>query len=69
MGSDSLQKALNGQIVVEQYSANLYFSISPYLEKECFKGFLIWKRDYRLKKRITPVEWQSTPSGIDEKPP
>lgn len=44
MISDSLQKALNGQIVAELYSANLYLSMSFYLEKEGFNGFSTWMK-------------------------
>ena len=32
--TENLQKALNGQITAELWSANLYLSMSFYLEKE-----------------------------------
>ncbi len=44
MISKSLEKALNGQIVAEIYSANLYLSMSFYLEKEGFDGFSNWMK-------------------------
>ena len=34
--TENLQKALNGQITAELWSANLYLSMSFYLEKEGF---------------------------------
>ena len=36
--TENLQKALNGQITAELWSANLYLSMSFYLEKEGFSG-------------------------------
>ena len=44
MISNSLEKALNNQIVCEIYSANLYLSMSFYLEKEGFTGFSTWMK-------------------------
>lgn len=44
MISKKLQDALNGQIVAEIYSANLYLSMSFYLEKEGFNGFSAWMK-------------------------
>lgn len=44
MISNTLQEALNGQIVAEIYSANLYLSMSFYLEKEGFDGFAHWMK-------------------------
>ena len=44
MISNSLEKALNNQIVCEIYSANLYLSMSFYLEKEGYTGFSTWMK-------------------------
>ena len=44
MISTTLQEALNGQIVCEIYSANLYLSMSFYFEKEGFDGFSTWMK-------------------------
>ena len=44
MISNSLEKALNNQIVCEIYSANLYLSMSSYLEKEGYTGFSTWMK-------------------------
>ena len=38
--TENLQKALNGQITAELWSANLYLSMSFYLEKEGFSGMV-----------------------------
>lgn len=48
MISKKLQDALNEQIVAEIYSANLYLSMSFYMEKEGFEGFSTW-----MKKQST----------------
>ena len=42
--SKKLQDALNEQIVAEIYSANLYLSMSFYMEKEGFEGFSTWMK-------------------------
>lgn len=39
--TENLQKALNGQITAELWSANLYLSMSFYLEKEGFSGMAL----------------------------
>ncbi|WP_456076691.1 ferritin [Hoylesella timonensis] len=44
MISKELQDALNEQIVAEIYSANLYLSMSFYMEKEGFEGFSTWMK-------------------------
>ncbi|PNP95617.1 ferritin [Hoylesella timonensis] len=44
MISKKLQDALNEQIVAEIYSANLYLSMSFYMEKEGFDGFSTWMK-------------------------
>lgn len=44
MISNTLQEALNGQIASEIYSANVYLSMSFYLEKEGFDGFSNWMK-------------------------
>ncbi len=42
MISEKLQQALNDQISAELWSANLYLSMSFYLEREGFNGFANW---------------------------
>ena len=42
MISDKLQKAINEQIVAEMWSANLYMSMSFYLQKEGYEGCATW---------------------------
>ncbi len=44
MISQKLQDALNGQIVAEMWSANLYLSMSFYFEGEGFTGFANWMK-------------------------
>lgn len=42
--TENLQKALNEQITIELWSANLYLSMSFYLEQEGFSGMAHWMR-------------------------
>jgi len=42
--SKTMQDALNAQINVEQYSAQLYLSMSAHCEGRSFKGFAHWLR-------------------------
>lgn len=42
MISDKLQKAINEQIVAEMWSANLYLSMSFFMQKEGFDGCANW---------------------------
>lgn len=44
MISEKLQKAINEQITAELWSANLYMSMSFYLQKEGFDGFAHWMK-------------------------
>lgn len=44
MISQKLQDALNGQIVAELWSANLYMSMSFYFDREGFSGFANWMK-------------------------
>jgi ferritin len=44
MISEKMQKALNGQINAEYYSAFLYLSMSAYFESKGLKGFANWMR-------------------------
>lgn len=44
MISQKMQDALNGQIVAEMWSANLYLSMSFYFEAEGFTGFANWMK-------------------------
>ena len=49
--TENLQKALNGQITAELWSANLYLSMSFYLEKEGFSGMARWMRKQSAEDR------------------
>ena len=40
--TEKLQNALNEQITAELWSANLYLSMSFYLEREGFSGMARW---------------------------
>lgn len=42
--TEKLQQAMNGQITAELWSANLYLSMSFYLEKEGFPGMASWMK-------------------------
>ena len=44
MISDKLQKAINEQIVAEMWSANLYLSMSFYLQREGYDGCATWMK-------------------------
>ncbi len=44
MISEKLQKAINEQITAEMWSANLYMSMSFYLQREGFDGFAHWMK-------------------------
>lgn len=44
MISEKLQKAMNEQITMEMWSANLYLSMSFYFDKEGYSGFAHWMR-------------------------
>lgn len=66
--NEKLQNALNEQITAELWSANLYLSMSFYLEKEGFSGMADWMRKqsaeetghacaiagYMIKREATP---------------
>lgn len=66
--NENLQNALNEQITAELWSANLYLSMSFYLEKEGFSGMADWMRKqsaeetghacaiagYMIKREATP---------------
>ena len=41
---DKLQKAINEQIVAEMWSANLYLSMSFYLQREGYDGCATWMK-------------------------
>ena len=53
--TENLQKALNGQITAELWSANLYLSMSFYLEKEGFSGMARWMRKQSAEEQDTHV--------------
>lgn len=42
MMTEKLQKVLNEQVTAEMWSANLYLSMSFYLEREGYVGFASW---------------------------
>ncbi|MGN0069048.1 MAG: ferritin [Alloprevotella sp.] len=44
MITEKLQEAINGQIVKEIWSANLYLSMAFYFDKEGFTGFANWMK-------------------------
>ncbi|MDR0989470.1 MAG: ferritin [Prevotellaceae bacterium] len=44
MISEVLQKAINGQITAEMWSANLYLSMAFYLERQGFTGMAHWMK-------------------------
>ena len=44
MMTEKLQKALNEQITAELWSANLYLSMSYYLQRQGFQGFAHWMK-------------------------
>ena len=44
MISDKLQKAINEQIIAEMWSANLYLSMSVFLQKEGYDGCATWMK-------------------------
>lgn len=66
--TEKLQNALNEQITAELWSANLYLSMSFYLQKEGFAGMAHWMRrqsieenehayaiaEYMIKREATP---------------
>ena len=50
MISEKLQEAINGQIVAEIWSANLYLSMAFYFDKEGFSGFSHWMKKQSLEE-------------------
>lgn len=44
MISNKLQDALNGQIVAEMWSSNLYLAMSFYFDREGYTGFASWMK-------------------------
>ncbi|MGM9863527.1 MAG: ferritin [Lepagella sp.] len=50
MISQKMQDALNGQIVAEIWSANLYLSMSFFFEGEGFTGFANWMKKQSLEE-------------------
>ena len=44
MITEKLQNAINDQIIAEMWSANLYLSMSFYLEKEGYDGMAHWMK-------------------------
>ena len=44
MITEKLQNAINDQIIAEMWSANLYLSMSFYLEKEGYDGLSHWMK-------------------------
>ena len=54
MISEKLQKAINEQITAEMWSANLYMSMSFYMQKEGLDGCAVW-----LKKQSEEELWHA----------
>ena len=50
MISEKLQNAINGQIVEEIYSSNLYLSMAFYFDKEGFNGFATWMKKQSMEE-------------------
>jgi len=55
MISETMQKALNGQLNAEMYSAYLYLSMSAYFESKGLKGFANWMR-IQYREEMTHAE-------------
>ena len=55
MMSEKMQKALNGQLNAEMYSAYLYLSMSAYFESIGLKGFANWMR-IQYREEMTHAE-------------
>ena len=74
--TEKLQNALNEQITAELWSANLYLSMSFYLEREGFSGMARWMQKqsaeetghayaiagYMIKREATPKPPTSCPT-------
>lgn len=50
MISEKLVKAINKQIAAEMWSANLYLSMSYYLQKEGYDGFAHWLKKQSIEE-------------------
>ena len=50
MITEKLQKAINDQIAAELWSANLYLSMSFYMEKEGFSGMAAWLKKQSVEE-------------------
>lgn len=50
MITEKLQKAINDQITAELWSANLYLSMSFYMEKEGFSGMASWLKKQSVEE-------------------
>lgn len=50
MISQKLQDAINGQIVAEIWSSNLYLSMAFYFDKEGFSGFSHWMKKQSIEE-------------------
>ena len=71
--TEKLQNALNEQITAELWSANLYLSMSFYLEREGFSGMARWMQkqsaeeighayaiaEYMIKREVTLLKYSS----------
>ncbi len=67
MISQKLQDALNGQIVAEMWSANLYMSMSFYFDREGFEGFANWMKKQSEEERdhaFTMAQYISKRGGV-----
>lgn len=56
MISPTMQDALNAQINVEQYSAQLYLAMSAHCERRSFKGFAHWLKVQAQEETVHAVK-------------
>ncbi len=57
MITERMQKALNGQLNAEMYSAYLYLSMAAYLESIALPGFASWMRVQRLEELVHALKF------------
>ncbi len=59
MITEKLQKAINEQIAAEMWSANLYLSMSFYMEKEGYSGMAAWLKKQSAEEHEHACEMAS----------
>ncbi len=59
MITEKLQKAINGQIIAELWSSNLYLAMSFYMEKEGYCGMASWLRKQSSEEKAHACEMAS----------